>query len=185
MTLPEPVAFGIFWAALAVSLLFSVFAAYDSWKEYRDVRWTYQRAKELFTNGRLRIARARSVGGFWYLVGFNMMAAVFILVTYRAFTEPPDPDSTLILSVLTRIFAVFVVLAFWRTMRGQRRIRAELDESEDAALGMRKVQAMQERTYEEVIKQGEQIDEMQQRGQSDRPAEQADREEGQEHRRGS
>lgn len=175
MTLPEPLALAIFWVALAVSLLFSLFAAYDSWGEYLDVRWTHRRAQELFSNGRLRIARFRRVAGFWYAVGFNAMALVFGLVAYRAFTEPPEPDDALVLPALTRIFATLVVVSFWRTMRGQRRIRAELAEAADIKRDVRDVQGVVEDTNERVR-------EMQERGISDRPEERTDRDEGRAHR---
>ena len=129
MQMPE-LAVVVFWLALAISLSFSVLAAIDSWREYFEVRWAYQWAKEQFDNGHLRIARFRKVGGFWYVVAFNTMALVFILVSHGALVDPPSADETSFRQAATRIFAMFVVVAFWRTMRGQRRIRAELAELE-------------------------------------------------------
>lgn len=156
--MPESLAVGIFWLSLTGSLVFSVLAAVDSWREYFAVRYGHEQAKILFVNGRVKIARFRRANGFWYVIGFNAMAAVFVLVAYRAFVEPPEVSDRLMAAAATRLLALLVVVAFWRTMRGQRRIRKELEDATDIKQDVQRVHEMQQKTYEKVESIDERLD---------------------------
>lgn len=162
MILPFLVAEIILWGVIGGSLFFSFFAFMDSIREYHDVKFGYEQARIRFSNGRVRVAEFRKHAGLWYVIGFGMMVPVFILVAYRNFADPPDPDDTLLLASLTRILALFVVFSFWRTMRGQRQIRRvlrEADEIREIKNDIHKVKHVADKTYAEVRDVNEKVSE--------------------------
>lgn len=113
----------IIWVVTLTWPAFAILAAIDSWLEYRDVRRVYKLALSSFSNGRLTLARCRRKGGLWYVIAFNGMAVIGILVTIRFVLNPPSLGEVSLFTTLLRLLVLLTVFAFWRTMRIQRQIR--------------------------------------------------------------
>ena len=135
-------------------------------------RGLLKRALEL-GNGKIKVARRRLFTSRWYLLGSGLALALGLLSAYSALYLPPPPPDTRAVGAVVRFGVVTMLFAFLMTMIEN--LRTFRDFAGD--------DAQKDRIEATSADTNERVREMQERGISDRPAEQTDRREGHEHRR--
>jgi len=166
------------WATLLQWDLIAALALFDSFREWRVARRVYRLAVAL-GNGRVVVATFRKKIAGWFLLGFVIAWCCGMLATYAAIAlPPPPPDTTVVTSVIREALCV-LIFSFWRAKRNNRQMRLTFEDQRDASAVLKERADQLQDTADDT---NERVREIQERGLSDQPHEQADRDEGREHR---
>ena len=157
------------WGTIAQWITIAAIFLYDSVRMHGRINRQYKLAVEI-GNGRILTARFRRKISRWYVLGSGIAFSLGILSTYSNLFLPHAPPDTRIVGAVIREGIIVMLFAFWRTKRANLVLQREIDELTEGEL----IDIAQDTNVR--------IREIQQRGQSDAPAEKLDREEGREHR---